>query len=123
MAEADGGNEIETTLEFDIGDYKDSVPRDRVAEAVIERGDRLVFYYYDISHEGEEDELQVVARYFLGGELRNESNPHQTYPVEDGVVYHTDDGQDLEEFIEANASSDPEVALTDEFESMVEVDS
>ena len=121
----DGGNEIETTLAFDVEDYPEHEPRERVAEAVIEQGDRLVFYYYDLvtggDRAGEADELQVTARYFLDGELRNESLNHQSYPVRDDVVHHTDDGQDLEEFIEANAFADPEISLTDEFESMVEV--
>lgn len=114
-------DQIETTITFDIDHYQHYEPFERVAEAVIERGERRVDYLYDISYEGEEDELQVHARYYLDGELRNESNSPQTFPVEDGVVYHTDSGQDLREFIEANAFADPEIALTDEFESMVEV--
>ena len=113
--------EIETTLAFDVDHYAEHEPFERVAEAAIEQGDRRVDYIYDVSHEGEQDELQVSARYYLGGELRNESNTTQTYPVEDGTVFHVSTGQELREFIEANAFADPEISLTDEFESMVDV--
>lgn len=113
--------QIETTLAFDVNIYEDYDPFERVAEAVIESGNRRVDYLYDISHEGDEDELQVHSRYYLGGELRNESNAQQTYPTDGKRVYHTETGQELREFIEANAFADPEISLTDEFEGMVDV--
>lgn len=120
---------IETTLAFDVNHYADHEPLERVAEAVIESGNRRVDYLYDIVHGGDragdedEDELQVHARYYLDGELRNESNRQQTYLVRDGVVYDTygTEYREVRKFIEANAFADPEVSLTDEFESMVEV--
>lgn len=112
--------QIETTLAFDVEHYADHDPFDRVAEAVLTRGDREVMYVYDIRRrEGEQDELQVHRYYSLEDDLVNESNVPQTYPIEDGVVYHTDSGQELREFIKANAFADPEISLTDEFESMV----
>lgn len=112
--------QIGTTLVFDVEHYADYDPFERVAEAVITRGNREVKYVYDISSESDENELQVYAYYYLDGELKNESNVNQTYPVEDGTVYHTSSGQELREFIEANAFADPEVSLTGEFESMVD---
>ena len=114
---------IETTLAFDVDVYGEHDPVERVAEAVIESGNRRVDYLYDISHEGDEDELQVHARYYFNGELRNESNRQQTYLVRDGVVYDTygTEYRGVRKFIEANAFADPEISLTDEFESMVEV--
>ena len=110
---------IETTLAQIDDHYADYEPFTRVAEAVIQQGNRRVDYIYEISHEGDTDELQVSAKYYDGDELVNESLVTQTYPVEDGVVYHTDDGQELMAFIEANAFADPEVSVTDEYESMV----
>lgn len=122
----DDSTEIETSLTFDdIGDYPDHEPLERVAEAVIEQGDRKVYYLYDLvtggDRAGEEDELQVHARYFLDGELRHGSSAQQTYPTDGERVFHTETGQELREFIEANAFADPEISITDEFESVVEV--
>lgn len=112
-------NEIETTLAQINDHYADYEPFTRVAEAVIQQGSRRVEYIYDISHERDTDELQVSAKYYNGDELVNESTLYQTYPVEDGVVYHTDTGQELMAFIEANAFADPEVSVSEEYESMV----
>lgn len=114
--------EIGTTLAKINDHYGENSPVDRVAEAVIERADRRVDYIYDISYEDETPLLCVNARYYFHGELVNQSNTTQTYPTDGDRVYHTDSGQELYEFIEANAFSDPEVTLTDEFESMVSVD-
>ena len=111
--------QIETTLAQINDHYADYEPFERVAEAIIEQGNRRVEYIYEISYEGETDELQVSAKYYDDGELVNESNTTETYSVEDGVVYHTENGQELMEFIEANAFADPEVTVGEEYESMV----
>ena len=113
---------IETTLAQINDHYADYEPLERVGEAVIERDARRVEYVYDISTEDEQAKLQVHARYYLNGKLKNESNATQTYPTDGGRVYHTESGQELYEFIEANAFADAQVTLTDEFESMVETD-
>ena len=112
---------IETTLVKINDHYAEHEPFDRVAEAVIERGDRRVDYIYDISYEDEKPVLCVNSRYYLNGELENESNTTQTYPTDGDCVYHTQSGEELYEFIKANAFADPKVSLTDEFESMVDV--
>jgi len=111
--------QIETTLAQVNDHYANYEPFERVAEAVIECGGRRVDYIYEISHESNTDELQVSAKYYKSGELVNESNTTQTYPVEDGVVYHIESGQDLMEFIEANAFADPAVSVGEEYDSMV----
>lgn len=123
----DGGRteneQIESTLVFDVEHYDDYEPRERVAEGVHERGDRKVEYHYDLDHEGEETQLLVSTRYFLDGDLRNESQQGygrgESYRVEDGVVPHS--GEDVETFVRSNFVADPEIVLTDEFESMVDV--
>jgi len=111
--------QIETTLTFDVEQYLDYEPFERVAEAVIERGSRRVDYIYDIIHEDDTNTLRVSAKYYLDGELVNDSVTTQKYETDGDRVYHTDDGQELRDFIEANAFADPEVTLTEEFESMV----
>lgn len=112
--------QIGTTLAQINDHYADYEPFERVAEAVIEQGDRRVDYIYEISHENETPELQVSAKYYAADELVNQSNTTQTYTVEDGKVHHAGNEQELMKFIEANAFADPEVTLTDEYESMVD---
>jgi len=116
-----GNDEIGTTL-VEINDhYGENSPVDRVAEAVIERGDRRVDYIYDISYEDEQPLLCVNARYYFHGEMVNQSNTTQTYDTDGVHVMHSGIEEELMDFIEANAFADPEVTLTDEFESMVDV--
>jgi len=113
--------EIETTLAFDVDRHPHYDPLETVAEAVIERGDRRIDYLYEIDTSAEDTELHVMSRYYLDGELKNEDHHgNQSYPIDGERVYHTEKGQDLQEFIESNAFGDLEVSLTDEFESMVD---
>ena len=111
--------EIGTTLVFDVDHYADYERHERVAEAVIECANRRVDYLYDIFTEGEDKTLEVQAKYYNGGELVNQSNHAQTYDTDGDRVYHTDKGQEIQEFVEANAFADVEVTLTDEYDSMV----
>lgn len=117
--------QVESTLVFDVEKYRDYEPYERVAEGIHERGRRKVEMFYELDYEGEETMLRVHTKYYLDGELKNESQAgygrRTSYPVQDGQVMHTDTGQELEEFIEANFMADPEVSVGDEFESMVEV--
>ena len=111
--------QIATTLTQINDHYADYEPFERVAEAVIEQGGRRVDYIYEISHENETAELQVSSKYYTDGELVNQSNTTQTYPVEGGFVLHAGEEHELMAFIEANAFADPEVTLGEEYDSMV----
>lgn len=108
----DQEEQIESTLVYDTEKYDEHEPYERVAEGIHERGRRKMEYIYDIDHEGAETTLRVYTRYYLDGELENEScGSAGAYPVRDS--------QDLHEFIEDNFNADPEVSLGDEWESMV----
>jgi len=112
--------QIESTLVFDVERYADYELFERVAEGVHERGNRKVEYIYDLDTETDETVLRVHARYYLDGDLKNESEKTQTYVVEDGTVQHAGTGYGLEQFVRDNFEVDPEITLTDEFESMVD---
>jgi hypothetical protein len=112
--------QIESTLVFDVENYDDYEPFERVAEGIHERGERKVKYIYDLDTETDETVLRVHTRYHLGGELKNESSGSmQDYTVEDGIVQHGS-GYELEQFVKDNFSGDPQITITDEFESMVD---
>jgi len=115
-----GGEQAESTLVFDVEHYADYEPFERVAEGAHERGNRKVEYIYDLDTETDETVLRVHARYYLDGDLKNESTHTQTYVVEDNTVQHAGTGYELEQFVRDNFGIDPEVTLTDEFESMVD---
>jgi len=111
--------ETETLLVELEREYSESDPLENVAEAQVIRGDRRVSYIYRLDHES--DTLVVDSKYYHSEELRNQSNTQQTFDVSDGEVQHSGFSYDLMQFIEDNAFADPEVSITDEFESMVEV--
>jgi hypothetical protein len=114
--------EIKSTLVFDVEHYADYEPRERIAEGVHECGRRKVEILYDLDREGRETRLRVHTKYYLKNELQNESQQGygrgESYRVEDGVVPHS--GEDIETFVRSNFEVDPEIVLTDEFESMVD---
>ena len=112
--------QTESTLVFDVERYADYELFERVAEGVHERGNRKVEYIYDLDTETDETVLRVHARYYLNGDLKNESGYTETYVVEDAIVQHAGTGYELEQFVQDNFEADPEVTLTDEFESMVD---
>jgi len=117
-------SEIESTIDFDVERYADYDPFERVAVGSHKWRNRRVEYVYELSTEVEDDtQLSLDTRYYLNGELVAERplyGPGETYPVEDGRVMHTNTGQELTEFIEANFDADPAVSVTDEFESVVD---
>lgn len=106
-------NSIQSTLTFDI--KQDGESANIIAEGSHKRGSRKVSYVYARDSE----QLTVAAFYYLGGELRNESFKSQSWDVSDGCVDYN--GQDIRQFVRDNFHADPEITLTDEFESMVDI--
>jgi len=113
--------QIESTLVFDVKHYRDYEPFVRVAEGIHERGERKVEYIYDLDTETEPIMLRVQSRFYLNGELKNQSNRNaQVYEVKAGNVQHAGSEFELHQFVQDNFEAGREVALTDVFEDYVE---
>ena len=115
-------DDIDSTIVFDTDNrfapYED---RDLHAEGVHERGNRKVVISYVLEDDADHDSmLRVHEKFYLDGELQNE-HEGGTWPVNDGEVQHGP-GHELDQFISDNFHADPELTLTEAFESMVVVD-
>lgn len=112
-------DDIETTLAAIDGHYPDFDPFERVFEAIIEADGRRVKYIYDLNRSDDTTTLDVSAEYYDEGLLVNQSDRTQSFELEDGDVRHAGRTWDLQTFVTDNAFADPEISLTDEYESMI----
>lgn len=111
--------DIESTLVFDTDDrFGRDDPRTLIAEGIHEQvdGDRSIRTIYYLEHE---HRLLVRSYYRFAGERRNQVSASE-WTVTDGEVEYN--GQSLEDFIHDNFHADPEAALGEEYDSMVQTE-
>jgi len=112
-------NEIESTLVFD-NDQRftgHGDPRTLIAEGIHERGKRSIRTQF-ILVRGKT--LKVRRYYRYERQLRAQDVLCSEWTVCDGTVAHSD--QELHEFIKDIFYTDPEAAMQEVFESMVDLD-